>query len=325
MSRVILGSLFWRTFAVNAALLTAATVTLALSPATVSFPVTTDQILVLVGGLLIMLATNVVLLRASLAPLRRLAGLMGRIDPLRPGERIEVEGAQELRAVTTAFNRMLDRLERERRASSTRTVTGQELERQRVATDLHDEVGQGLTALLLQLRTLTNAAPQSMRPGLAAAQDLARLTLDEIRRIARNLRPAVLDDLGLPYAIHALLDAYEGLPGLEVERAIDVDAPALPDDVELALWRMTQEALANLVHHAEATRAIVSLRTSDDRRHLHLSVEDDGRGLIADPALERGGIRGMRERALAIGADLAITSEPGNGTRVAVTVPLDAA
>jgi two-component system sensor histidine kinase UhpB len=121
-------SLFWRVFAVNAALLIVATVVLAVSPATVSFPVKRNQALVLALGLLAILAANAVLLRLSLALLRDLAKLMRRIDLLRPGQRLDVEGALELRAVVGTFNQMLDRLEFERRSSSTRVVGGLEEE-----------------------------------------------------------------------------------------------------------------------------------------------------------------------------------------------------
>lgn len=318
-------SLFWRVFAVNAALLIVATVVLAVSPATVSFPVKRNQALVLALGLLAILAANAVLLRISLAPLRDLAKLMRRIDLLRPGQRLDVEGARELRAVVGTFNQMLDRLEFERRSSSTRVVGSLEEERRRIAAELHDEVGQGLTALLLQLKDVVEEAPSSLEPGLAQAQALARENLDEVRRIARQLRPTVLDDLGLAYALQALVDVFDASAEIEFVRRIDVDALRLAMEVELALYRIAQEALTNAVHHSDASRVTVGLEMVERGSRVRLSVRDDGRGMIYAADLESGGVRGMRERALAVEVELGIETRPGEGMSVVATGPVQAA
>jgi two-component system sensor histidine kinase UhpB len=139
-------SLFWRVFAINAAVLVAAVVTLALSPATVSSRIEASEVAVLAVGVALVLAVNLVALRRVFSPLERLAALMRRIDPLAPGQRIEVaRQTAEVAELSHAFNDMLDRLERERRDSARRALDAQEEERRRVARELHDEIGQTLT------------------------------------------------------------------------------------------------------------------------------------------------------------------------------------
>jgi two-component system sensor histidine kinase UhpB len=311
-------SLFWRVFFVNAGLLILAALVLALSPATVSAEITPRQALVLTTGVAAVLAANVILLRISFAPLRDLVRFMRRVDLLAPGKRLEVEGARELTEVATTFNHMLDRLELERRASSSRSLDGNEAERRRIATELHDEVGQGLTALLLQLRTVIDAAPDSLRPRLVESRTLVRTQLDEVRRIAHRLRPTVLDELGLSYALLALADVFERSTEISVVRRVDTELPRLPPLVELALYRIAQEALTNAARHADASSVELMLCASMSGC-VALTVRDDGRGMLYAVDLESGGMRGMRERALAIDADFSVQSRPGQGTSVLVS------
>lgn len=314
-------SLFWRVFLLNAALLIAAAVVLAVSPATISFPVRPHQLVVLGIGLVVVLVGNALLLRISLAPLRELARVMRRIDLLVPGQRLDQGGAGELRAVIGTFNEMLSRLEWERRSSSTRAVGGQEDERQEIARELHDEVGQGLTAVLLQLKALAADAPAGLQPALSSAQSVVRENLDEVRRIARRLRPTVLDDLGLAYALHALLDVIEERAPFAIWREIALELPPLPSAVELAVYRIAQESLTNVIRHAEASSVVVALRKRSSG-WIELVVSDDGRGMVYAPELEGGGIRGMRERALAVDAHFGIHSQPGEGTKLTAAVPV---
>lgn len=317
-------SLLWRIFLVDASLVTAAVVVLAFTPFTVSSPATRTQLAILGGGLVVVLAGNLMLLRTSLRPLYELSHAMGRIDLLKPGERLRAAGGRELTTVIAAFNDMLARLERERRVSSSRALGRQEDERRLIARELHDQVGQGLTALLLQLK---HAAADSSGPALSAigeAQEIARENLDEVRRIARRLRPTVLDDLGLVYALAALADAAEDQSDVAVIRNLDHDAPRVSPTAELALYRIAQEALTNVARHASASIVELALRPGDDGQALLLEVNDNGRGMLYAADVEAGGIRGMRERALAIGADLSVTTRPGGGTSVAVSVPEDA-
>jgi two-component system sensor histidine kinase UhpB len=312
-------SLFWRVFLVNATLVTAGVVVLAASPLTISDPVTERQLALLAGGAALVLVGNVLLLRVSLRPLRRLTSLMRQIDLLRPGDRLDEGAARELNVVLAAFNEMLDRLEHERRTSSSRTVDREEEERRRLASELHDQIGQGLTALLLQLRSVLAEAPEPLRRELLAAQAIARENLDEVRRIARRLRPTVLDDLGLPYALLSLADAVEEQGGPAVEPRLDMSLPRLPDATELAVYRIAQEAFTNALRHAHASRIELALSREDGS--IRLEIADDGRGMIYVPDVEGGGIRGMRERALAVEAELTISTRPGAGTSVVLMVP----
>jgi two-component system sensor histidine kinase UhpB len=313
-------SLFWRVLILNATLMSVGAIALAASPVTVSFPATGRQVIVLALGVIALVAANAVLLRVSLRPLRELSALMERVDLLHPGQRLDPGGAREVSVLAKSFNDMLERLERERRTSSHRAVGGHEEERRRIATDLHDQIGQSLTALLLKLRTATEGASDDVRRDLVDAQAFARDALEEMRRIVRQLRPAALDHLGLEYALLSLGNAIEQTAGLVVIRRIELDLPALPPDVELALYRIAQEALTNVSRHAQATYAEIVLRSVSDR--IHLRVSDDGRGILCAMDVD-GGIRGMRERALLIGAHLTIRSRPGGGTTVDVMAPLN--
>jgi len=314
-------SLFWRVFLVNASLVTVAVILLAITPLTVSDPVTARQLSVLALGLGCLLVANFLLLRMSLLPLQRLRHLMDRIDLLQPGERLEVAGARELNAVSSAFNRMLIRLERERQLSSSRAVGREEEQRRRLASELHDQVGQGLTAVLLQLKSAIAESPSPVRPELLEAQRITRENLEEVRRIARRLRPAALDDLGLPYALLALADAVAEQDGPEIVRHVDTSMARLPEEVELAIYRVAQEALTNVTRHAGASTINIALGAEASSDQVTLVVDDDGRGMIYVADVEGGGIRGMRERALAVGGRLSFSSRPGGGTRVMLTVP----
>jgi two-component system sensor histidine kinase UhpB len=311
-------TLLGRVFVVNAALVTLAVFLLAVTPLTVSNPATPRQLLFLAVGLAVLLAANFALLRVSLRPLSGLSLLMRRIDLLQPGARLEVSGVAELNELLQAFNEMLERLERERRVSSRRSLDREEGERQRIAAELHDEIGQGLTAILLQLSTVLADADEPVRSALLEVQSVARANLDEVRRIARQLRPTVLDDLGLPYALTALADAAEEASGLRIRRSIAVDVERLPQATELALYRIAQEALTNVTRHADASSVVFAFEPDRDR--VRLAIADDGRGMLYAEEVEAGGIRGMRERATAVGADLRVITSPGRGTRIEATV-----
>lgn len=321
--RVRPASLFWRVFLVNVALVTAAVTLIASTPLTISKPTTTHQLVLLALGLCVWLLANALLLRVSLRPLQRLTQLMQHIDLLRPGGRLEVAGARELNVLTTTFNDMLERLERERRVSTSRAVGREEEERRRLANELHDQVGQGLTALLLQLKTVIADAPEPLQEGLLEAQATARANLDEVRRIARRLRPTILDDLGLPYALLALADAAEEQAGLIVLSHVDADAPRVSEAAELVLYRIAQEAMTNTLRHADASTLELVFEATGTGDRVQLAIHDDGRGMLIAPGVERGGIRGMRERALAADASFLITTRPGGGTSVVVTVPVE--
>jgi two-component system, NarL family, sensor histidine kinase UhpB len=305
-------SLFWRVFAMNAALLLVAVLVLVLSPATVSFPVALTEALILLAGVGTLIIFNFLLLRRVFEPLRRLTAFMRDVDPLRPGARAPTRHADpEVRELTSAFNEMIARLETERRESARRALAAQEAERLRIAHDLHDEVGQSLTAAMLQIEH-SGRRRGSGAEELAAAREEVRSALDEVRRIAARLRPEALD-LGLPAAMRSLINDFERRSGLTVERDIETVGAVSPE-AEVVAYRVAQEALTNIVRHADATVVQLGLRADDSV--LALEVFDDGRGFNGAGSVEGAGLRGMRERAVLAGAELTVQSRPGAGTRV---------
>lgn len=304
----------WRLFIPNACVLAAACVVLIVEPANGRVPA-------LVGGLSVMLAVNFVLIRRAMEPLWRLVATMRGVDPLEPGQRMPaVPGAPpEVAVLSHAFNEMLDRIETERRESARRELLAQETERRRVAVELHDEIGQGMTALALELDRALAAAPPEQRPALRTARDVAAELLEDVRRLARRLRPEVLDELGLIPALTNLCDRLATSAGIRIECTADPALPPLGPDVQLVVYRVAQQSLTNVVRHAGAGYARVELAASDGA--VELRVTDDGRG-IADPVRPGSGIRGMRERALLVGGRLAVARRPKGGTRVVLWIPV---
>jgi two-component system sensor histidine kinase UhpB len=306
--------LLWRIFLGNAVVLVVATTALVLTPVTVSFPAAERELLVLACGLTVMLAVNYALLRRAIEPLARLTRVMRTVDPLEPGRRADLpEGPAEVAALGAAFDQMLDRMESERRESARRALAAQEEERLRIARELHDEVGQALTAVLLQLDRA--AAGREPAERIAEAREAARATLEEVRAIARNLRPEALDDLGLPAAVRQLCNDAERA-GVEVERRISPDVRLAPE-VEVVVYRVAQEAITNVLRHAAAERLVCVLGPSGSGTEL--LVVDDGRGRGDAPA--GSGLRGMRERAVLAGATLEIVTPASGGTSVSLRVP----
>jgi two-component system, NarL family, sensor histidine kinase UhpB len=260
-----------------------------------------------------------VLLQRTLRPLETLTQTMRQIDPLAPGRRVDVgDAGADVTDLARAFNAMLERLEEERLASGRRALSIQESERRRVARELHDEVGQTLTAMLLQVEGLAGSIPPEARTELEELRETARTGAEEVRRIAQRLRPEALEELGLQAAMLALLDGVAAQAHIHCEHAIERDLPLNADD-ELVVYRVAQEALTNVVRHANATK--VSLSLSADRGAVVLRVADDGRGIPPELLDSSFGIRGMRERALLIGATIDVRSRPGAGTTVELVVP----
>jgi two-component system sensor histidine kinase UhpB len=311
-------SLFWRVFAVNAGLLGVLAALLLFSPVEIDAPIRPTQALIIVVGLVVTLAANAYLLRRALAPLERLAQRMETVDLLRPGQRLQVLRNDEISRVVIAFNRMLDRLENERQQSGGRVLAAQEAERVGIARDLHDEVGQVLTGVLLHLDAIAERAT-AYRREIDDAKQAVRRALDEVRRISSELRPEMLEQLGLVSALTELTTTFSRVSGIRVERRFDQSLPKLDSDAELAVYRIAQESLTNVARHAQATRVIVALEQGFDS--LVLRVVDNGRGFAREPE-EHGGLRSMRERALLIGAALAIKQAlSGGGVEVRLEVP----
>lgn len=284
----------------------------------------TTLVIVALALLVAALAVNLVLLLRRFAPLEKLVEDMEKVDLSRPGpvlpESIDgVAETEEVARLELAFLRMMRRLEAERRRAGSATLRAQEQERARVARDLHDEVNQSLTGLLLRLEALREEAPPELEPQLAETKTVANQAMLELLSLARQLRPTALDDHGLVAAIAGQVEQARA-GGIEAELNAVGDSSDLPGDVQLVVYRVAQEALSNATRHSEAGRIEVTLRRAGES--IELAVADDGRGFVFDQS-ERGlGIAGMRERALAVGGELAIESRPGQGTTVRLLVPV---
>ena len=314
-------SLFRRAVLVNVTVLVAAALLLALSPATISATVTRSEWIVLAAGTAAVIVVNLLLLRRVFGPLERLERVMSRIDPYEPGRRIrEGRGDREIASVSRAFNAMLDRLERERTDGRRRTLRAQEAERGRVARELHDEVGQLLTGVILQLEGLAAAVPASRRSDVVGIQDNVREGVQTVREIARGLRPPALEEFGLRASLVALGAGFGERAGLKVRHRIDPTLPPLDAETELALYRVAQEAMTNVARHARAHEMELLLRA--ENHAVVLTVADDGCGISTDDLNSSHGVAGMRERALLVGGNLEIRRRAPHGTEVRLVVPL---
>jgi two-component system sensor histidine kinase UhpB len=311
-------SLMARVLATNTVVLVVASVLLLLSPATVSSPVLLGEIAVVVLGIVAIIAVNLFILRRAFAPLVQLTDAMSRVEPVTNTDRLPVYGSdREVIELTAAFNDMLDRLRRERRESVRRALQAQEGERHRVAQELHDEVGQSLTAMLLQVERVARSRGDDGTEALEVLRDSVRASLDDVRRIAQRLRPELLDDLGLASALHALAERVTEQTGLPISTDIDRDLPALSGEAEVVVYRVAQEALTNTLRHAEAERAMLAVHAEGDG--VVLRVRDDGEGI--NGARPGAGIAGMRERALLVGGKLSVRTAGAGGTEVRLTIP----
>jgi two-component system sensor histidine kinase UhpB len=266
---------------------------------------------------------NLILMRRVLAPLLRLTEVMSSIDPDTPGIRLAAEDprSSEGRALARAFNSMLDRLETARREAARTALEAQETERLRVAQELHDEVGQTLTAVTIQAERASEGNPADATQALRDVANSVRDSLDEVRRIARELRPEALDDLGLVNALIALSNRLDRQDGPRIERDLQGTLPPLPPEVELVLYRIAQESLTNAVRHANARS--ISLWLQGDAESVALRVRDDGQGMPRELPLGTSGIAGMRERAILVDGRFSIESVPRRGTEVRLRIPLD--
>jgi two-component system, NarL family, sensor histidine kinase UhpB len=311
--------LFWRVFGTNAAVLVLAFLGLVFAPVTVSVPPAAIELVILAAGLVCLLAINLALLRPAFRPLNDLVETMRRHDPLSPGKRVRVDGGPVVVALAHSFNEMLDRLESERRDSARRALLVQEGERRRIARELHDEVGQTLTGVMLQVEGLAGTIPEGLRDQLDELRETARQGTEEVRRIVRQLRPEALEDLGLQSALAALAAAFSEHARVPIERRLE-PGPPLSEEHELVVYRVAQEALTNVARHANASKVELRLERVDER--IILTVRDDGRGLPSRALRSSHGILGMRERAMLIGAQFTIATPPGGGTEVRLSLPL---
>lgn len=314
-------SLYWKVVSVNGVLFCAGAAALLASPASVSPHPAVSQVAVVALGLTVMLLLNAVLLRRSLGPVDRVIRQMGTVDPTEPGHRLAATGSGPGTALVDSFNAMLDRLEAEQGASSAKALAAREAERHRVAQELHDQVGQGLTVVLLGLKGLQASAPVELHGDLEHLRESARSVLDDVRRVARELRPGVLEDLGLHAALSALVTDFADHGTARVQRSFGPGLPDLPAETELVVYRVAQEALTNAARHSRATRVELSLTKVGGS--VVLEVVDDGRG-PGDRLVAGSGIRGMRERSALVGGSVEVQRTAEGGTRVRLEVPTGA-
>jgi two-component system, NarL family, sensor histidine kinase UhpB len=274
---------------------------------------------VLAVGLAVILGTNALLLRSSLAPVDRLIKFMENVDMLEPGHRLPEQDSGSVAQLVRTFNAMLTRLETERGTSNAQALAAQEAERHRIAQELHDEVGQGLTVVLLGLKRAIDEAPTELAADLREIQESARSSLEEVREVARRLRPGVLEDLGLLNALNALTVDLTAHAGVHVRRGFTPGLPPLAPTTELVIYRVAQEALTNVARHARADTVELSLTKQGEA--IALRVADNGTGPRGHA--DGAGIRGMRERARLVRASLDIGPRIGGGTEVRLVVPLE--
>lgn len=282
------------------------------------------------AGLSISFVVNFVVLKLALRPLDR---LQAGVDDVRQGRldvRIEADPLSDdrFKRLTATFNQMLDTLEED--AARLHRVSGeiiqaQEEERRRIARELHDEAAQALTSLLVRIRLLERSPnPEDARQHVQELRTLTAAALDEVRRVALELRPTILDDLGLEAALGWRVDEFNAALGARASLKVEGIEGRLAGAVELALFRVVQEALTNVARYAHASTVSVTL--GYHLGALVLEVADDGIGF--DPgAIGKGerrglGLVGMRERMALAGGDLTIDTQPGRGTRIVARVPL---
>jgi two-component system, NarL family, sensor histidine kinase UhpB len=278
--------------------------------------------LLLALTILLVLLVNMIMLRRRFLPLERLIATIEAIDPAAPGELTlpsDAQEADEVGRLAASFRRMLGRIEDERRRSGRLVLRAQEEERRRLARDLHDEVNQALTAILLRLQALSQAAPPELDEELTELKRLVNQAMGELLQLARQLRPTALDDHGLLPAMATQVRRFAAQTGIKADLNATGESATLQPDEQIAVYRIAQEALANIARHAGATRVEVDLRAGGDG--VELTVRDDGRGF--EPGRPAGGLGlgGMAERARLVGGELTIESRPGAGTALCLKVP----
>lgn len=305
-------SLLTQILAVNALLLCAAVPAAIVASQLETGYDTPRQMLLIVAAILATVLVNGLVIRRRLWPLEQLIDVMEKVDLQRPGARVEIPAADtsDIVRLHDAFNRMLTRLEDERAATGTAVLRAQEAERARLARDLHDEANQSLTGLLLRLEASAQSAPPELKAELAETKALATRAMDELLRLARELRPSALDDHGLDAALHSQVDRFSAETGIKVRLRSDRSIDELGEDQQIVVYRTVQESLSNIVRHAQASN--VSIEIGPDNS---LEVTDDGAGFDVKDATGHG-LVGMRERARLAGASVQVLSAPGRGTTV---------
>jgi two-component system, NarL family, sensor histidine kinase UhpB len=279
------------------------------------------QFLVLALAIVLTFCVNLWMLQKRFDPLERLVERLEAIDPTEPATfDLGDDPATEIDRLAASFRRLLERVDNERRRSGKLVLRGQEEERRRVARDLHDEVNQALTGILLRLEALAQDVPPDQRAQVAELKQLTGQAMDELLRLARQLRPTALDDHGLAPAIEAQVRGFAERTGVEAHVAVSGDPNGLDEETQTVVYRVAQEALSNAAQHARPGRIDVELNTGADG--VELRVRDDGEGF--DPLATRAGglgLDGMAERARLAGGVLDLRSKRGAGTELTLRLP----
>jgi two-component system sensor histidine kinase UhpB len=266
------------------------------------------------------LLLNILMLQRRFSPLDELIRQIEAIDPSDPASfEAPEEPVEEVERLAHAFAELLERIEAERRRAGRLQLRAQEEERKRVARDLHDEVNQALTAILLRLEALTQIAPPRLREELAETKSLANQAMGELLQLARQLRPTALDDHGLVPAIEDQLRRFKAQYGIETSLSTDGELDDLGSDQQLVLYRVTQEALNNVVRHAHASSVSVQIARANGA--VALEVTDDGEGFAVSDARRGLGLDGMAERARLVDGEFHLDAAPGRGTTLRLRVP----
>lgn len=284
-----------------------------------------NSFLVAVVAMLTTVLVNGWILRRQFRPLEALGSALDEVDLERPklelrAPRGEPADVQQLRLGVEA---MLDRLDQERRRRVSAVIDAQEAERARLARDLHDEVNQSLTGIMLRLSAIAADAEPRVREQLQEVRDLTDHAMRELLRLSHDLRPSTLDDLGLSAALAARLRQLRTDTKLAVDTDLDSQLPELSPEQQTVLFRVAQEGISNVIQHAEASRIRVELREIKGGRVV-LRITDDGRGMgsyrpPAPGSRRHAGVAGMRERALLVGGHLSLRSSR-KGTTLELTL-----
>ena len=282
-------------------------------------------------GALLSVAVNWVVLRLALRPLD---GITRTIAAVRRGSlRARAErdpfSDPQIETLRETLNAMLDQLDEHgerQRALSSQIIKAQEDERLRISRELHDETAQALASLLVRQRVAERAPDhESLQRTMADLRVLTSEALEGVRRMAHELRPTMLDDLGLVAAVEAFARQFSHRTGIPVEVRMSRRPERLPPEVELVAFRVIQEALSNVARHSGASRVEVRLGATPGL--LSVSIADDGHGFEIETALDSRqrslGLFGMRERASLVGGRLSLDSAPGRGTRVRLEIPAE--
>jgi two-component system sensor histidine kinase UhpB len=310
-------TLLTQVLAVNALVITVTVFAASIAANLHPEPVEQRRFLVLVAALMAMVLVNGWLLRRRFAPLEELIVAMENLDfgGRDPRARIPNANVEEVARLHTAFDRMLARLDAERARTATAVLQAQEGERARLARDLHDEANQALTGVLLRLEATMHDAPPALREELRETQAVATQAMSEMLRLARELRPAALDDHGLGAALRTQVDEFGRRA--RVRAALRLPTEGVEDlapDEQIVVYRVVQEGLSNVTRHANAQA--VSVDVERERGGTVVRVADDGIGFAPGGDVAGLGLTGMRERAVLAGGRVDVTSAPGRGTTI---------